>query len=60
LYFEVSYKRLECGRFKIPQTPLPGQRHLIMEATELALMLEGIDLQGAQRRKRWEPKKTFV
>jgi transposase len=58
--FWILYKRLECGRFKIPREPLPGQRHLLMEATDLALMLEGIDIQGARRRKRWEPKKDLV
>jgi len=26
-----------------------------MEAAELALLLEGIDLLGARRRPRWEP-----
>lgn len=56
--FWLLYKRLECGRFRIPREPLPGQRHLMMEATDLALMMEGIDLRGAKRRSRWEPKKS--
>jgi hypothetical protein len=29
-----------------------------MEAAELALVVEGIDLAGARRRPRWEPRKT--
>jgi transposase len=51
----LIYKRLECGRFRLPSEPRPGARHIEMEATELALMMEGIDLRGARRRKRWVP-----
>ena len=29
-----------------------------IEAAELALIVEGIDLQGARRRPRWEPRAT--
>ena len=54
----LLYRRLECGRFRLPQDPPPGRRHVVMESAELALMLEGIDLRGAKRRNRWEPKKT--
>jgi hypothetical protein len=43
----------------MPHAPLPGQRHLEMESAELALMMEGIDLRGARRRKRWVPQ-NFV
>jgi hypothetical protein len=31
-----------------------------MEATELALMMEGIDLREAKRRKRWMPRKNVL
>lgn len=61
--FLLLYKRLETGRFRLPQAPPLGQRHVEMEATDLALMMEGIDLRGARRRKRWIPQKnvaTFV
>jgi transposase len=54
----LLYRRLERGRFQLPQDPLPGRRHVVMESAELALMLEGIDLRGAKRRDRWEPKKA--
>lgn len=56
----LLYRRLERGRFRLPQDPLPGRRHVVMESAELALMLEGIDLRGAKRRNRWEPKKSLV
>jgi transposase len=42
-------KRLERGRFRTPVRD--GQVEI--EAAELALMLEGIDLAGARRRPRW-------
>lgn len=49
----LLFKRLEKGRFVLPGLPVDGARHLEMEATELTLMLEGINLQGATRRPRW-------
>jgi transposase len=48
-------KRLERGRFRA-STAREGEGALEpMEAAELALVLEGIDLQGARRRPRWVP-----
>jgi transposase len=49
-------KRLERGRFCTPFDGLAeGQTHVEMEAAELALILEGIDLRDARRRPRWTP-----
>jgi transposase len=48
-------KRLERGRFHLPQKLRSGEPHLCIEAAELGLILEGIDLGGARRRPRWEP-----
>jgi transposase len=53
----LLYKRLERGRFHLPTTPALGARHVEIEATELGLMMEGIDLKGARRRVHWEPQK---
>lgn len=53
----LLYKRLERGRFHLPTTPALGTRHVEIEASELTLMIEGIDLKGARRRARWEPQK---
>ncbi len=48
-------KRLEKGRFTLPwEGPQSCARHEI-EAAELALILEGIDLRGSRRRPRWNP-----
>lgn len=50
-------KRLEKGTFRVPWTAeaMAGRAHLEMEAAELGLLLEGIDLRGARRRPRWQP-----
>jgi transposase len=49
----LLYKKLEVGTFQLPTEPLLGQSHIEVDAVELALMLEGIELQGAKRRRRW-------
>ncbi|HYE77684.1 MAG TPA: IS66 family insertion sequence element accessory protein TnpB [bacterium] len=50
-------KRLERGTFRVPWTAeaVAGRGHLEVEAAELALVLEGIDLAGAKKRPRWTP-----
>jgi transposase len=48
-------KRLERGRFR-PAFGADGALSAnAVEFTELALVLEGIDLAGARRRPRWQP-----
>ena len=56
----LIYKRLERGRFRLPNSPRAGARHVEMEATDLALMMEGIDLRGARRRERWMPRENVL
>jgi transposase len=58
--FLLLFKRLEVGTFKLPHIPAPGQRHFEMDPTDLALMMEGIDLRGARRRKRWSPQNSLA
>ena len=49
-------KRLERGRFRLPwRGAAAPPAHVELEAAELALILEGIDLAGARRRPRWTP-----
>lgn len=50
--YALYCKRLERGRFRVPEAK-PGVRSLPMRAAELALILEGIDLRGAKRRRVW-------
>jgi len=51
----LSYKRLESGRFRPTFSADGSMTPLAIEAAELALIVEGIDLAGARRRRRWEP-----
>lgn len=48
----IWYKRLEKGRFEWPSVA-PGQSAVSIDASELRLILEGIDLASVRRRKRW-------
>jgi len=48
----IWYKRLERGTFQIP----PGSDDKIeLDAAELSMLLSGIDLTSARRRKRYQP-----
>lgn len=47
----IWYKRLEAGCFEIPLTK--GAGHVTLDATELAMVLGGVSLAGAKRRKRF-------
>lgn len=48
-------KRLERGRFHLPRDVPADATHVALEAADLVLLLEGIDLRGAARRARWAP-----
>lgn len=51
--YALLHKRLERGTFHLGEAPPAGAGHVELDAAELALMLEGIDLSGARRRARW-------
>ncbi len=52
--FVVYYKRLERGRFRVRH--VPEQAHSVqLEATELAMLLDGIDYRRVRRSARWQP-----
>jgi transposase len=53
--YVLTMKRLEEGRYRIPWRSEHG--HVVVEAAELLLVLEGIDLTSAARRKRWSPRR---
>ena len=48
-------KRLEKGRFRPSFSSGGGLSSVTIEAAELALIVEGIELAGARRRPRWHP-----
>jgi transposase len=56
--FAMWTKRLERGRFR-PTFSSDGRLEAsAIEAAELGLIIEGLDLRGARRRPRWEPRST--
>jgi transposase len=54
--YALWYKRLEEGTFKLPKTQ-EGTRSVQLRASELAMMLDGIDLKSVRRVKRYQRKK---
>lgn len=56
--FVLYYKRLEKGRFSLPRG-VDGSGPMSIDATELAMLLDGIDVSRVRRPPMWEPKKVF-
>ncbi len=54
----IWYKRLEKGRFQLDLFDAQRGCHAEVEAAELTLILEGIDLQNAKRRARFTPRRA--
>lgn len=53
--YVLVMKRLERGTFRIPWRNESGR--VVIEAAELLLVLEGIELSGSVRRARWQPRR---
>ncbi|MCP4741794.1 MAG: IS66 family insertion sequence element accessory protein TnpB [Actinomycetales bacterium] len=53
--FVLWYKRLERGRFRVKGC---GHGHSEIDATELAMLLDGIDVGSVRRPKHWAPKSS--
>ena len=57
----IWYKRLECGTFEVPRASLAMHDDgsvapaatIEMRTSELALILDGIELSSVRRRRRW-------
>ena len=56
--YVIIGKKLAQGRFYLARDCAEGMTHIQVEAAELALMLEGIDLAKAVRHKRWRPRRA--
>ena len=52
--FVLTYKRLEAGRFRVPM-PKRGATRLRLDATQLAMLLDGIDFSRVRRPRAWMP-----
>jgi transposase len=50
--YALWYKRLEQGTFRMPVAK-PDAASIELKASELAMLLEGIDLRSIKRRKRF-------
>ena len=50
--YALWYKRLEEGAFKLPKLE-PGAASVELRASELAMLLDGIDLKSVKRGKRY-------
>ena len=50
--FVLYYKRLEQGRFRLPQVA-PDAEEAEIDATGLAMLLDGIDLERVRRPRAW-------
>jgi transposase len=57
--FAMWSKRLERGRYRFGLSSSGKLEVSAIEAAELALILEGIELAGARRRPRWQPEPTY-
>ncbi len=53
----ILYKRLEKGTFQLPRVE-EGQTRAEIDPGSLAMILEGIDLRSAVRRKRYQRPRT--
>jgi len=52
--FVLYYKRLSLGRFRMPRIP-EGAVRVEMDATTLAMLLDGIDIRYVKRPSTWTP-----
>lgn len=52
--YALYLKRLERGRFRRPAME-PGQATVSLEAAELAMLLDGLELRCVHRQPRWQP-----
>ena len=56
--FAMWTKRLERGRYKTTFSQDGRLTASSIEAAELGLIIQGLDLRGARRRPRWQPRST--
>ena len=51
--FLIVYKRLERGTFRFPAPGEPEATSVSIKATDLIMLLDGVDLQSVRRRPRY-------
>lgn len=55
--FTIVHKRLERGRFTFPERVHADAARVEIDAHELAMLLEGLDLSSSPSAKRWAPQR---
>lgn len=53
--FVLYYKRLAKGQFRLPPIP-QGADRVVLDSTELVMLLGGFDLSWARRVSAWQPR----
>lgn len=53
--FVLVYKRLERGRFRIPEVATDA-KSVSLDASSLAMLLDGVDLTSVRRIPAWRPR----
>jgi transposase len=53
--FTIVHKRLEAGRFSFPSRVSPGVDSVEIDAHELAMLLEGLEVATRRSAHRWNP-----
>jgi len=53
--FTIVHKRLERGTFTFPARVIDGATSVMIDVHELAMLLEGIEVERAKTQPRWEP-----
>lgn len=56
--FVLVHKRLERGQFAAP-APTAGQRSVAISATDLNMLLAGVDWRAAKRTTLWQPNRSL-
>jgi transposase len=57
--FVLYYKRLEQGRFRLPEIA-PGAEEVEVDGTQLAMLLDGIDVRRVKRPSAWMPHRNKI
>ena len=57
--FVIYYKKLERGSFPIPSVE-PWQSHIKLSTQDLAMLLDGVELETVQRRLHWRAPRPIL
>ena len=58
--FTIVHKRLERGTFTFPARVAESAKSIAIDVHELAMLLEGIELDRGTTKRRWEPARAVV